>query len=185
MANMFSGKSGKEIPKNLSDCIKPDSTVVNLHTWAERLERLGKILFFVLVVVGFIASFMDASHAMQTNDYYNGGYENDSTAWIVTFITSVFSWALYAFIEYCVYHVLALLIDALASITKNTIVSANVALLTESRTEELRKENQDTSSAQENLEQPARYTTPSRWMCSCGQTNDASASVCRSCGKSK
>ena len=44
------------------------------------------------------------------------------------FIPLLLETALYAFLEYCAYHILALLIGALASIVQNTKISANVAL---------------------------------------------------------
>ena len=119
MANMFSNKTEKKIPKTLNDCVKPDATVANLHTWAERLESWGKFLFKALIVIGIISTIFDA---VEVSDV-------DEELILGAIITSATSWALYAFIEYCAYHVLALLVSALASITQNSIISANVALL--------------------------------------------------------
>ena len=118
MTNMFSGKSIKQIPKSLAECHQPDATATNLHFWAERLERWGQRLFIVLIIAGIISTVLDTMAMIDVND--------DMV--LSVFITSAITWALYAFIEYCTYHVLALLISALASITQSTIISANVAL---------------------------------------------------------
>ena len=56
MRNMFSGNVQKEIPKSLGDCIKPDSVSSNLWVWCERLEKLGEILFWLLIIGGLIFS---------------------------------------------------------------------------------------------------------------------------------
>jgi len=51
-------------------------------------------------------------------------------AFVCSFAVSAFPWALYAFLEYCLYHAIALLISALACITQNTIITADIALFT-------------------------------------------------------
>ena len=125
MANMFSGKSNKQIPKNLEECTSPDLTATNLHHWSEKLENWGQILFIILIVIGIISTIIDTINMADINE--------DMA--FATFLTSAITWALYAFIEYCTYHVLALLISALASITQNTIISANVALYESAKSE--------------------------------------------------
>lgn len=119
MESMFSGKGEKQIPKTLSECIKSDSTATDLYRWSERLESLGYILFIILILVGIISTISNTSAMVDL--------EEDMA--FTTFFTSAITWTLYAFIEYCAYHVLSLLLRALASITQNTIISANVALL--------------------------------------------------------
>lgn len=118
MSNMFSGKKDKKIPQTLSECTRADDTVSNLHIWSERLENWGQVLFVILIIVGIISTI---SATIEMADV-------DEDLVFSTLIGSAASWSLYAFIEYCAYHVLALLISALASITQHTIITANVAL---------------------------------------------------------
>ena len=51
MANMFSGNQEKKIPRNFKECYKTDCVTQNLWLWCERLEKWGKILFWVLIIV--------------------------------------------------------------------------------------------------------------------------------------
>lgn len=207
MENMFSGKTEKTVPKNLSECITPDATTTNLHHWAERLENWGKILFFILIVVGIITTITD------TITVANSPVEDSAVG---TFISTAISWGLYAFIEYCAYHVLALLISALASITQNTIISANVALYdtakaegfpvtTNEYTQPLNSEDpmscknreqykSDTESKPQPVQQAtatpvqtaveAPAVTEDMWECkNCGTYNKYAYGQCKRCGK--
>ena len=133
MANMFSGYNKKEIPKNMEDCIKPDSVSSNLWGWCEWLEKWGKILFWVLIVGGLIlsisTSIVEKEVVVREATYWSEAEtELRKTFDFEIFIPLLLETALYAFLEYCAYHILALLIGALASIVQNTKISANVAL---------------------------------------------------------
>lgn len=131
MANMFSNHTKKKIPQNISDCVKPSSVSTNLWIWCERIERLGKILFWGLIIFGVvfaIISSVTTEEVMRGGAYYSWT-ETDTTFNFGLFITSLLQFSVYAFIEYCSYHVLALLVGALASIVQNTDISANIALL--------------------------------------------------------
>lgn len=169
MANMFSNKTDKRIPKTLNDCIVPDATVANLHFWAERLENWGNFLFRALIVIGIISTIMEAVAAGDI----------DEALIFPTILTSAASWALYAFIEYCAYHVLALLISALASITQNTIISANVALLEASQHHKSTEPEKDTLP-----EKDALLLANGGWKCSCGRVNASYVSTC-ACQRSR
>jgi hypothetical protein len=89
-----------------------------LHAWAERLENWGQILFIILFILGIASTIMNTINVADV----------DEDMALVTCVTTFATWGIYVFIEYCAYHVLALLISALASITQNTIITANVAL---------------------------------------------------------
>ncbi len=180
MANMFSGKNDKQIPKTLGECTQQDATAANLHYWAERLESWGKILFWVLIIIGFFSTITDTLAAADVNE--------DMA--FVTCISTAISWALYAFIEYCAYHVLALLISSLALITQNTIISANVALYEASHcTTSIGAIPSDedttpsTSKPQTHINKP--YTPPAAgtWVCKhCGTNNSTNYGQCKKCG---
>ena len=186
MANMFSGKSEKQIPKTLSECTRPDATASNLHHWSEKLENWGQILFALIVVFGIIATIVETVNMVDINE--------DMA--FATAITSAATWALYAFIEYCAYHVLALLISALASITQNTIISANVALYEASKncTDPIPQQApaQHTPIFSDKLTDSYSQTvnrTPvpdGMWVCqNCGTKNSLNYGQCKKCGKFK
>ena len=65
MANMFSGNQEKKIPRDLKSCYKTDNVTHNLWTWCERLEKWGKILFGILIIVGIIDTIMAGINAHQ------------------------------------------------------------------------------------------------------------------------
>ena len=173
MANMFSGKTSKQIPATLNECTREDATVNNLHIWATRLETLGKILFWILIVVGVAFALVES---IQTIEVVKGTYyqytETKTTFNFELFLTSIAQTALYAFIEYCSFHVLALLISALATITQNTIISANVALYQAAKDSESNQELNQTAA-------PAGM-----WICKdCGAHNSLNYGQCKKCGK--
>ena len=175
MSNMFSGKVKKPVPQSLAACTTPDPTPTNLHIWSERLETWGRVIFFLLVTVGAIVSFMSAFGAAAAS------YKSEGSAFMGTFILSALSFALAAFIGYCTFHILALLLSALACIAQNTIISANVALFSA-----YREFGADDSILEEVPEALAEETQTSDWVCkSCGQHNKKTASFCVACGKDR
>ena len=192
MANMFSGKSEKRIPRTLTECTQPDATASNLHLWAERLEKWGKILFWFLIAWGVINAV--STSIAEEIEYY--GLHNDRISQTTSFdwnlfIVSLVQTGLSAFLEYCAYHVLALLVSALALITQNSIVSANVALY----------EAMGKGTANSNVSAPAESPAPTTpafhkpvstpapagmWECKfCGTHNSMISSQCKKCGKYK
>ena len=179
MENMFSGKTEREIPKTLQECKQADETVINLHTWAERLENWGQILFYILIIVGAISTIIDTVNMGDINE----------DLMLTTFFSSAISWALYAFIEYCAYHVLALLISALASITHNTHISANVALLEASKNANIPQEKaapivQPLETADGVYSDPKPAAVPGVWFCThCGTQNKDAHGFCKNCGQ--
>ena len=187
MANMFSGKTNKQIPTSLNECTQEDATVSNLHTWAKRLENWGQILFVILIIIGIISTIAETINMADINE--------DMA--FMTCITSAITWGLYAFIEYCAYHVLALLISALASITQNAIISANVALYQAAKsTDDIQELNQD-HPAPNNIFSNDRTDSYSQtinrtvapdgmWVCkNCGTNNSLNYGQCKKCGKFK
>lgn len=125
MENIFSNKTHKRVPQTLFECTQPDPTATNLHLWAERLENWGHILFCIIVFAGIFLSF---SAALTAAD--EARYNEETSAFFSAFTINALLWALCAFLEYCTYHCIALLISALACITQNTIVTADIALFT-------------------------------------------------------
>ena len=189
MANMFSNKDSKRIPKSLSECTQLSEPTKNLYTWAEQLECWGEWLLYALVVIGIISTLSATFEMADIND----------DLVFSTLLTSAVTWALYAFIEYCAYHALALLLNALATITHNTAITANVALYEASRNRDSSASEQhdssipcSASSAQPtdiaNTAPHAPYSgtsnSPGTWVCTgCGTHNSMNYGQCKKCGK--
>ena len=180
MSNMFSGKVKKPIPHSLASCTTPDPTATNLHIWAERLESWGRCLFIFLIAAGVIISLICG---FSTADAY---YRDAVPAFIGAFILSAASFALVAFIEYCTYHVLALLISSLACIVQNTIISANVALFSASQEFGSDESSFEADVPETDIPDETPAAPSSGWICkSCGQHNKQTAAFCVACGKDR
>ena len=161
MTNMFSGNTEKKIPKNIDDCIKLDNTSKDLWFWCEQMERWGKILFWIIIISGIILSLISA---IQINEVTKGIYytytDTKTSFSFVLFITSLLDTALYAFIEYCTYHAIALLIGALARIVQNSKITVNIALYNATRNAE-QKENDTVSVSENEVSEPQHKTRKS------------------------
>ena len=200
MANIFSGKTNKQIPASLNECTREDPTVSNLHIWAERLETWGRILFWGLISVGIFVTLITTIEAYELleeldksvdlNELALAGMEIPSV-WEV-FLSNLWKWGLYAFLEYCAYHALALLISALASITQNTIITANVSLFKASggsAASETAPQTDTTPKSTINNMPPRTYNRPTTplpnmWECKhCLTYNKNEYGQCKNCGK--
>ena len=124
---MFTGHSQKKVPKTLNECIKPDGVSSNLWILAERLEKWGSILLSLIIVFGIINTIFTGVSTYHEIDYNRNG-DGAARETVFAVITSLFTCAILAFLEYCAYRAVALLIGSLASIVQNTNISANLAL---------------------------------------------------------
>ncbi len=196
MANMFSDNATKKVPKNLNECYKTDNTSQNLWSWCERLENWGKFLFWFIVVSGLIMSITSSITVREiTKGMYYTYTDTETSFDFALFITSLVSTAIYAFIEYCVYHVLALLISSLATIVQNTRIAANVALYNAAKEEGIPNKEQESSTSSASKQNVGyslskladeKTNTNGSWICKeCGTKNDASNLYCKDCGKYK
>lgn len=124
---MFSDHSLKRVPKTLNDCIKPDGVSSNLWIWAEKLEKFGYIFLVLIIIFGFINTiYLGVTTFQLVSEIGNASLGSVATVFVV--LTSLSTCAILAFLEYCAYHAIALLIGSLASIVQNTNISANLAL---------------------------------------------------------
>ena len=113
MRNMFSGNTQKEIPHSLQECYQTDAVTRNLWVWCERIETWGRRLCILLAIIGVISIISTGIIAAEYSLV-----ETDPLFVLVA--EEIFAWALYCFLEYCAYHVLALLIASLATIVQST-----------------------------------------------------------------
>ena len=148
MTNMFSGNQEKKIPRNFKGCYKTDSITQNLWLWCERLEKWGYILFWILIVIGVIDTIIAGINAQQLIEQIGAETVEEireASAEMGIEIPTVFealvnnllSWTLYSFLEYCAYHILALLVGSLATIVQHTKITANIALYTTAKAEDV------------------------------------------------
>lgn len=161
-------KSEKEIPKTLYECRLTDNVSNVLWNWSINLESWSIIILIILSIIGIITSIVSGA---KMSDY------NDDLARTTT-ITSIITWALYAFIGYFSFKALSLLIAALSKIVESTCVTANVALYTAAKAEK---------ASTEESTKPAPQSSYSKgpWTCKCGTTNDANSISCKDCGEYK
>ena len=69
------------------------------------MEKLGKILFWTIIISGIIIAVGTSIETVEKHYIYaNGTYEETEFSFSV-FLTAILQTALYAFIEYCSYHV--------------------------------------------------------------------------------
>ena len=192
MANMFSGGEKREVPKSFDDCLKPDNVSSNLWVWGQRIETFGKIIFVLLIIAGLIISI--AISVTKKEATYS--WQSDKTVFeYKTFFQSLLRYAIYAFVEYITYHVLALLICSLASIVQNTRIAADVALYdsfnksVERTNDSLRSSNNFDNSSNSNS--PDNYTSSNRITSKyvtkvacpqCKYEQSADRAICLNCG---
>ena len=157
MTNMFSGNQEKRIPTSFKDCYKTDAITQNLWVWCERLEKWGKILFWALIIIGIIntiTSTIDSHQFLKQigadtieeirKESAKLGMEIPTV--FETLVHNLLLWTFYAILEYCAYHVLALLVGSLASIVQHNKISANISLYKAAKDEKVDdndKENYD------------------------------------------
>ena len=177
--------SEKKVPKSLKECYATDNVSSNLWSWSEWLEVWGGRVLVILIIIGIISTI---GQAIQVADI-------DEDLVFITVITSMITWILYAFIEYCAYHVLSLLIASLATIVLNTRITANVAIYNVAKEEGLFNEKPETHTSPTtkqtsaySLSKLANEKTNSNgaWICKeCGTKNNAGNLYCKDCGKYK
>ena len=155
MANMFSGNAEKKVPGDLKSCYRTDPVAENLWIWSERLERWGMWLCVVLFIVGIVTVIHNASEASKLikelgldSDELKAeaaklGIEIKSVGEVV--FDSSLNWAIYCFLEFCAYHILALLVGSLASIVQHTRITANIALYKAAKAEGFTEESNTSS----------------------------------------
>jgi len=138
MANMFSGHSEKRVPGSINECIESDLVTKNLWIWSERLEKWGAVICVVMAIIGIFSIIAEGIETANLIDQLNLdedvlmaeaaelGIEIKRVPNIV--IEGILAWSFYCFLEYCTYHIIALLVGSLASIVQHTKITANLAI---------------------------------------------------------
>jgi|GEM_PF-2991094 len=184
MANMFSGNQEKKIPKSFKDCYKTDGITQNLWLWCERLEKWGFILFWILIIIGVIDTIMAGINAHQLIEEIGAetveeireasaelGIEIPTV--FEALVNNIFSWTLYSFLEYCAYHILALLVGSLATIVQHTKITANITLYNSAKTEGFVDDNaeMENGNSTENISRKCNKKTHETYISEIKDTN--------------
>lgn len=139
-------------PKSMSieDCVKEDRISSELWAWSEGIEKWGKRVFIVILIVGLISAIVEGwlgasvtantsvtakMHGTTLNDVFGS-----VGAFLGAFFLQAIQYGFYALIEYFVYHLSSILVGALAGIYDNT---RKTSLLTEYK---IRKEESSSAS---------------------------------------
>lgn len=110
------------------------------------IRKMGEILFVLLIVIGIIDTVIAGVNAHQVIQEIGAetieeireasvelGIEIPTV--FEALVDNLLSWTLYAFLEYCAYHILALLVGSLATIVQNTKITANITLYNSAKAE--------------------------------------------------
>lgn len=113
--NMFSETLKEAQINSINDCTRIDPVSDNLWTWAKRIETLGKILFWILIIDGLILSILSGYAGIGIEKYL---MPNDNEFNFNIFLMSFLEYGLYAYLEFCSYHILASLLVRLQALFK-------------------------------------------------------------------
>ena len=114
-----------QVPQTFDDCIKnakSDWLAQELWHWAERLKKIGLVLFWILIACGIIVSIVSSLVLAES-------YRDEISFNLTVFLTTIITYALYAFLEFCFYHILSLLLHAASNIVMNVSLTADLAML--------------------------------------------------------
>lgn len=114
------------VPKSLAECMEYDTFAEQISNWSKRVEQFGKCIFIILIITGVILSITGSYVETTSSGYLSVYYDTEFSGSL--FLTNIVTWGIYSLIEYCVYHAIALLLGALATIVQNTKVTASVSL---------------------------------------------------------
>ena len=126
MKTLFSDLYKKKKPEEIGDCIKVDPVSENLWKWSDRIEKFGIFLLIFILIAGVILAITSSFYEKEIGTYYT--YTVKKFDWGI-FSSEITKTVFYAFVEYCAYHVLALLIASLASIVQNTRTTTDIQIL--------------------------------------------------------
>ena len=188
--NMFSERYREKEINSIDDCVEIDVVSKELWEWAASTERWGKVLFIGLIIWGIISSI--------TGSFIYDEYAEIDGWNVLLFFTNIVQYAIYAYLEYIVYHAIALLLASLATITQNTRVTAKIAEYKvrtaggadsdKNKIVDDTAENTDTSySPSPSLAQEINNNKiKNGWTCSkCGNVNESYEIACKKCGQYK
>lgn len=163
-------------PKTLEECIEPGYTATRLHLWSGIIRKIGWIIFWILIAIGGILTIAETVIMADVDE---------DMAWY-TFLTMAVKWGFIVVVEYFVFQIISLHINAMAVIAHNTMISANVAVLEY----KISNSSFSVSGSEKNSNHSSflnsgknKSTEAKGWKCTCGRENAIYVSTCV-CGKS-
>ena len=184
MQKTFPDSIEENIPKTLNQCTQVDVVSQTLWNWAHRFDLWGKIIFYILIFIGIVSTIIDAVYTfylLEEVEYYE--YILAVPGAKVPVISSIIKWGFYAFLVYIISHMLALHFGALATLTQNSTITANVALFNSGPEPKVSKVDGDSASKhhQEQFTPPVP-PAPGFWVCkACGTHNKDTYYQCKTC----
>ncbi len=174
--NVFTSCILSKKPNSLKECMKMDHISASLWAWCETIETIGKIVCWVIGIIGIITAFALAE---------DGGFR--------VFITIIAITAALAFFQYITYHLIAIILGAGASIVHNVRITAGTALYCAENDGEVQGEKSTKSSDKSVVRQrttdtasPLNCYDAGYWTCQkCKSKNGAGNQYCKNCGEYK
>ena len=162
---LFSGNLRKKVPKSINECTQPNLVTQTLWSFAKIAERIGVISFFVTVILGALSALITAIALA------------DGVSFLIIFGSSFIS----GIVDFFFFRFIAVIVAALANITFNTSVSANVALYEHLESAEAQEKKEEEDAYRERIKKES-----AQWVCSkCGKTNYNFNEKCWSCETEK
>ena len=118
-------ENNNESSKNIDDCLKTTTVTKQLSSLAYTIERVGKVLFILIILAGLVISY-DVATAETISVNSKGVAVSSHSFKGLVFAGSFFVYLIYASIEYYAYKIITALLSSLASIVHNTGVSARI-----------------------------------------------------------
>ena len=131
--------SKRNPPKSLKECLQPDALSQQLWEWAKNIETWGRIVFGIILICGsivtisiamdfdFALSFINPVQAILNSIVEIYDEDEKTVLTISAVISSALVWGIGAFIEYCIYHVISLILCSLASIVQSNRITSDIA----------------------------------------------------------
>ena len=160
-------------PKTVTECYAVSRLSLKLLELGNDIKKYGKILCYCVIAFGVINALISAG-VIEVFSYEDAMMETGFVMFLITLVT----WGIYAFFVFLGYEILSMLLSAVATITQNSYVSANVALY------EAFAKGTDESSVNYNPNKQADASA--EWVCKkCGTKNSPGVQMCKGCGSYK
>lgn len=120
----------REVPVSFEECYKSDKISEALYALSEKVSTWGTALLVILILAGVIISIMASlTTTTSTVETLYEQYETTEEVFDVgVFFTNIFSWSIYAIVEYASCKFISLLLTALGSIVRSNRITSNIAL---------------------------------------------------------
>jgi len=125
----------REVPASFEECYKPDKVSEAIYDWSIGVKNWGYVLLAILILVGLVLSITGSfvTYTEMAGPSYDRYEVTREEFDVGLFLTNIFTWVIYAFVEFCVCKAVSLLLAALASIVRSNRITSNIALYNASK----------------------------------------------------